>query len=101
MSQDRDWKEEAVQVLQMSRHHLLSRECQVADWTRHAWNCVPMMDTEFEGKGRGVVAARDIKMGEFIFLDKPAINLPMSAYDFNQGYQDVDSVTRQNFCFAS
>ena len=35
--------------------------------------------TEFEGKGRGVVAARDIKMGEFIFKDKPAIKLPKNS----------------------
>ena len=43
-------------------------ECQKVDWERHRCNCVPVMVTEFEGKGRGVVAARDIKMGEFIFL---------------------------------
>ncbi len=52
------------------------KQCQVADWARHAWNCVPVMVTEIEGKGRGLVAARDIKMGEFIFLDKPALKLP-------------------------
>ena len=52
-------------------------ECQKADWNRHRSNCIPVMVKEFEGKGRGVVAARDIKMGEFIFLDKPAIKLPI------------------------
>ena len=54
-------------------------KCQKADWPRHAWNCIPVMVTEFEGKGRGVVAARDIKMGEFIFKDKPAIKLPKNS----------------------
>ena len=51
------------------------RECQREDWPRHAWNCVPVMVTEISGKGRGLVAARDIKMGELIFTDKPAIKL--------------------------
>ena len=51
------------------------RECQREDWPRHSWNCVPVMVTEIPGKGRGLVAARDIKMGELIFNDKPAIKL--------------------------
>ena len=51
------------------------KECQVADWPRHNWNCVPVMVTEIPGKGRGLVAARDIKMGELIFKDKPVIKL--------------------------
>jgi len=52
-----------------------SRECQVKDWDRHKWNCVPVMVTEFEGKGRGLVAAKDIKRGELIFIDKPLIEV--------------------------
>ena len=52
-----------------------SRECQVTDRPRHAWNCVPVMVTEIPGKGRGLVAARDIKMGEQIFVDKPVIKI--------------------------
>ena len=51
-----------------------SQECQVEDRPRHKWNCVPVMVTEIEGKGRGLVAARDIKMGELIFVDKPMIS---------------------------
>ena len=50
-----------------------SRECQKADWPRHGWNCVPVMVTEITGKGRGLVAAKEIKRGELIFIDKPAI----------------------------
>ena len=53
-----------------------SVECQREDRTRHKWNCVPVMVTEIPGKGRGIVAARDIKMGELIFNDKPSIKLP-------------------------
>ena len=52
-----------------------SRECQVADRPRHAWSCVPVMVTEIPGKGRGLVAARYIKMGEQIFVDKPVIKI--------------------------
>ena len=52
-----------------------SKECQRADWPRHSWNCVPVMITEIPGKGRGLVAARDIKMGEQIFIDNPVIKI--------------------------
>ena len=48
----------------------------MADWQRHSWNCVPVMVTEYEGKGRGLIAARDIKIGELIFIDKLAISIP-------------------------
>ena len=50
-------------------------QCQKADWDRHSWNCLPVMVTEFEGKGRGLVAAKDIKMGDLIFTDKPMLKL--------------------------
>ena len=78
------------------------KECQKADWPRHGWNCVPVMVKEFEGKGRGVVAARDIKMGEFIFLDKSAVTSPIRSSDNEIPHiieqmsdEDVDSVMRQ------
>jgi len=51
------------------------KKCQKADWPRHITNCIPVMVTEYEGKGRGVIAARDIKMGEVIFIDKPVIKV--------------------------
>ena len=54
-----------------------NEECQREDWSRHEWNCVPVMVTEILGKGRGIVAAKDIKMGEEIFIDKPVIKLDM------------------------
>ena len=68
------------------------KECQVADWPRHGFNCVPVMVTEFEGKGRGVVAARDIKMGERIFLDKPLLKLKS---DHSEVLKDPDSLMKQ------
>ena len=39
-----------------------SRECQAEDWPRHKDNCVPVMIAEVGEKGRGLVAAKDIKM---------------------------------------
>ena len=54
-------------------------ESQSADWERHEWNCVPVMVTDFPGKGRGLVAARDIEKGELIFKDKPAIKLAVTS----------------------
>ena len=49
------------------------KECQVADRPRHKRNCFPVMLKKFEGKGRGLVAARDFKMGDLIFTDRPGI----------------------------
>ena len=77
-----------------SRCHAITycgASCQKADWPRHVSNCIPVMVTEYEGKGRGLVAARDIKMGEFIFLDKPAIKMPICS-SFN-----IDSDNRRIF----
>ena len=58
-----------------------SVECQREDWPRHAWNCIPVMVTEIPGKGRGLVAARDIKMGELIFKEEPSIKLSWNPTD--------------------
>ena len=59
-----------------------SVECQREDRTRHKWNCVPVMVTDIPGKGRGLVAAREIKIGELIFVDKPVITVDS---DFETG----------------
>ena len=70
-----------------SRCHAITycgKECQVADWPRHSWNCVPVMVTEFPGKGRGLVAARDIKKGELIFIDKPMIEVNGTEFQTNR-----------------
>lgn len=60
-----------------------SKKCQVDDWPRHGWNCVPVMVTEFPGKGRGLVAAREIKKGELIFNDKPVIEVNGTEFQTN------------------
>ena len=47
--------------------------CQREDWGRHKDNCIPVMLTELKGKGRGLVASRNIKVGEVIFTEAAAI----------------------------
>ena len=67
-----------MKLSKCSRCHAITycgKQCRVADWPRHGWNCVPVMVTEYEGKGRGLVAARDIKKGELIFMDKPLLKM--------------------------
>ena len=69
-------------LLKCNRCHAITYcgvECQSADWDRHGWNCVPVMVTGFPGKGRGLLAAKDIKKGEVIFIDEPVIKLPIDA----------------------
>ena len=86
-------KEKGKKKLQTCREcHAISycsKECQVADWARHSWNCVPVMVTEFPGKGRGLVAARDIEKGELIFKDEPVITLATNA----EGYPEAGFMT--------
>ena len=73
------------------------QECQVEDRDRHKWNCVPVMVTEIPGKGRGLVAARDISMGELIFKDKCSIKLPVVDWDHNflPGSDTITSLMNQ------
>ena len=66
------------------------RGWQSADWGRHKWNYVPVMVTEFPGKGRGLVAARDIEKGELIFKDEALIKL---AVDADGHFVDPDFMT--------
>ena len=50
-----------------------SQECQKEDWPRHSDNCVPVMVKEYGDKGQGLVASKDIKMGEQILIDKAVL----------------------------
>ena len=79
------------------RRHAITycgKECQVADFTRHKWNCLPVMVTEIPGKGRGLVAARDIEQGELIFIDKPVITVQTGDWTTNC-MMHVNSVLEQ------
>ena len=50
-----------------------SPACQKQDWGRHKKLCVPVVIKEIEGKGRGLVATRDLKMGELVMKDSAVI----------------------------
>ena len=80
---DKTGKRKKDKLSKCERCHAItycSRECQVEDWSRHKDNCVPVMVTEVEEKGRGLIAARDIKMGEEILIDKTVISLEIPSY---------------------
>ena len=49
-------------------------ECQREDWPRHIDNHVPVMVKEYGDKGKGLVAAKAIKMGELILTDKAVVS---------------------------
>ena len=44
------------------------------DWPRHSDNCFPVMVKEYGEKGKGLVAAKDIREGELILIDKAAVS---------------------------
>ena len=77
------------------------RECQMDDWERHEWNCVPVMVTYFPGKGRGLVAARDIEKGELIFKDQVVIKLAADAEGQFRGPNFMTSLKQQIDCLPS
>ena len=68
-----DKKLKKCKVCQCHAVTYCGQECQLADRSRHEENCVPVMVKEYEGKGLGLVAAKDIKMGELILIDKAAV----------------------------
>ena len=50
-------------------------KCQREDWPRHCYHCVPVMIYHIPGKGRGLVASKDLKMGDLLFVDTAVIIL--------------------------
>merc|ERR1719234_2141300 len=71
------------------------KECQVADFKRHKWNCLPVMVTEIPGKGRGLVAARDLKMGELIFYEKAVMTVDMVYENGKLSNETIDSMQKK------
>ena len=64
------------ELLKCSQCHSIAycgQECQREDWGRHKDNCIPVMITELRGKGRGLVASRDINIGQVILNEKWAV----------------------------
>ena len=82
---------------QCSKCHAVSycsKECQVADWTRHRRLCVPLAIKEMGDKGRGLVATRDFKMGDLIVKDK-AVAFLRDDIDPNQFYLVAEDIVHQ------
>ena len=50
-------------------------ECQRADWPRHREFCIPVMVTDIPGRGLGLVASKNFKMGELIFKESAIISV--------------------------
>ena len=64
-----------VQVLQV-KVLCCSKECQVTHWrSLHKRWCGPFEVMQLWGRGRGLVATRDIKMGELIVEDRAAVSV--------------------------
>lgn len=55
-----------------------SAECQRQDWARHKRLCVPVVIAQVPGKGRGLVASKDIKAGQLVLRDKIVVTWPRS-----------------------
>ena len=69
------WVQLQVQVLQV-KVLCCSKECQVTHWrSLHKRWCGPFEVMQLWGRGRGLVATRDIKMGELIVEDRAAVSL--------------------------
>ena len=63
-------------------------ECQRKDWERHKDNCIPVVLTETTGKGRGLVASRDIPIGQVILKEQSVV----SVYDDERNWSQRSSV---------
>ena len=68
--------------------------CQKSDWARHKPLCCPVLIKETEGRGRGLVAARDIKTGDLLLQDTALITVTEDADTWQAGRQIHEQVSR-------
>ena len=68
-------------------------ECQRQDLERHKDNCIPVVLTETTGKGRGLVASRDIQIGQVILKEQSVV----SVYDDERNWAQRSSCTLVNW----
>jgi len=66
-------KKTKIKVCKCHSVSYCNEECQREDWPRHSDNCVPVMVKEYGEKGKGLVAAKNIKSGEQILTDKAVV----------------------------
>ena len=69
-------------------------ECQKKDWTRHKRNCVPVVVKDLEGEGRGLVATKDLKIGDLIIKESAVIALPEDTDMWEAGGVLVEQVEK-------
>jgi len=67
------------------------QECQREDWERHKDNCIPVMITELRGKGRGLVASRDIEIGQVILTEEAAVTWNLGIESVMGELKDVET----------
>ena len=74
---------------------LRSKQCQLADWPAHKRLCGgPVMVAAVEGKGRGLVAVRDIAAGELITRDRAVLTLSWGV-SYEDAGEDIRLLQRQ------
>jgi len=66
--------------------------CQRSDWTRHKPLCCPVLVRETEARGRGLVAARDVKTGDLLLQDRAVITVTEEADTWEAGRQIHEQV---------
>lgn len=69
-------------------------QCQKADWTRHRAKCVPVLVKELEDRGRGLVAAKNISVGDLILADKAVIKVSGDADTWEAGAEIHKQVSK-------
>ena len=88
------WVQVQVQVLQVQVKVLCcSKECQVTHWrSLHKRWCGPFEVAELDTRGRGLVATRDIRMGELIVEDRAAVSVSKEDLKFNESHNRFDKI---------
>ena len=81
--------------------------CQKKDWPRHKGKCAPVVVRDMEEEGRGLVASKDIKMGDLIIKEAAVIALPADIGMYEAGIEIAkqaekmtEELKRSRFCFC-
>ena len=64
-----------------------SKSCQQKDWTKHKQDCPRVVLKEIMGKGKGLVAIRNISAGTIIFTEEPLVAFKKENGSTNLPYQ--------------
>ena len=71
-----------------------SRRCQRRDWTRHRRLCAPVVFKQLDTIGRGLVATKNIKKGDLIFIDKAFISINRDTDEVSSDINDENELER-------